>query len=152
MIIFDMMRERATLSQEYGSNRLVDVSNPTSAMLPRTLAQWQSWEHYRTANNHTTEQLLNITRNLLEESVDQVPGRVGDRLRIARFANWSKDYEIRNFDQLVGRNDGSTFGQLANTDYGTLYVKNFERRYAFMREFNPLSYANVAYDHEQTSA
>jgi hypothetical protein len=76
---------------------------------------------------------------------------MGDRLRIARFANWSKDYEMRNFDQLVGRNDGSAFGQLANTDYGNLYVKNFERRYAFMGEFNPLSYANVAYDHEQTS-
>lgn len=152
VIIFDMIRKRATLSQAYGSNRLVDVSNPTSAMLPRTLAQWKSWERYKTANDHTIEQLLNIARDLLEESVDQVPGRMGDRLRISRFANWPKDYEIRNFDQLVGRNDDSSFGQLANTDYGNLYVKNFERRYAFMREFNPLSYANVAYDHERTSA
>jgi hypothetical protein len=73
MTILDMIRERATLSQAYGSNRPVDVSNPASAMLPRTLAQWQSWEHHKTANDHTTEQLLNIARNLLEGSVDQVP-------------------------------------------------------------------------------
>lgn len=98
---------------------------------------------YATGNDHNTEQLLNIERNAVQCALDKIEGLMGSRLRLARFSNWSQEYEMQIFSHIGDAKNPTSFGQIGHSDYGRHFLNRFKRRYNTMREFNPLLYAYV---------
>jgi hypothetical protein len=99
-------------------------------------------EILREANNHTTEQLINIQCVRIERRIDNVHSPMADMLRLERFANRSKNTKLGSF--ITSRAMKVNFGQLVHTSWSRRYLKDFNHRYRGMRGFNSLYRHNIA--------